>query len=133
MSDLEKLEEYAGSFIANIKVSRVGGLIRSLEIIKALKERGYQIIVGAHVGETSVLTRAGMCAAKAAGEHLVAQEGGVGQLLLEKDPAYPSLMFGTGGTIDLSKTYQVKTEEGLVEIPTENWNRGWGLECSIHQ
>lgn len=113
-SDFKKLDQVSGKFIGNLKVSRLGGAIRSFEIIEALKKRNHQIIVGAHVGETSILTRAGMCVSQAAGKNLVAQEGGFGEILLEKDEVQPSLNFGKLGQIDLSK------EKG-------NWNYGWGF------
>lgn len=129
LNDFEKLDKVSGSFIANIKVSRAGGVIRSLELIKELKSRGHQIIIGAHVGETSILTRAGMCVAQVASDNLLAQEGGYGLILLEKEPPFPSLMFGKGGKIDLSKPYQIKTPEKTIEVPLENWNIGWGLTC----
>ncbi len=128
LADLEKLDEVSGRFIANLKVSRLGGVIRSLEMIKALKKRRYPIIVGAHVGETSVLTRAGMCIAKAVGENLVAQEGGFGLLIFEKEPVAPSLMFGAFGKINLGEPYQIKTPDKVIEVPVEHWDMGWGLE-----
>ncbi|MFK8009774.1 MAG: mandelate racemase/muconate lactonizing enzyme family protein [Saprospiraceae bacterium] len=112
--DFKKLDQVSGKFIGNLKVSRLGGIIRTLEIIKALKKRNHRIIIGAHVGETSILTRAGMCAAQAAGESLVAQEGGFGEILLEKDMVKPSLSFGNLGQIDLSKFQNT-------------WNKGWGF------
>lgn len=128
LADLEKLNEVSGRFIANLKVSRLGGVIRCLEMVKALKKRGYPIIVGAHVGETSVLTRAGMCIAKAAGEKLVAQEGGFGLLIFEKEPVVPSLMFGAFGRINLAKPYQIKTADKVIGVPAEHWDSGWGLK-----
>lgn len=131
LQDLQQLDQVDGSFIANIKVSRVGGLLRSIELIKALKERNHEIIIGAHVGETSILTRAGMAAAQAAGDHLVAQEGGFGLLLIEKDPGMPSLMFGIRGQIDLSQPYQLKTPDQEITFPISTWNKGWGLNCQF--
>ncbi|MBC7775627.1 MAG: hypothetical protein H7246_09325 [Phycisphaerae bacterium] len=130
LADLEKLDEVSGRFIANLKVSRLGGVIRSLEMIKALKKRGYPIIVGAHVGETSILTRAGMCISSAVGENLVAHEGGFGLLILEKEPVAPSLMFGAFGRINLAQPYQIKTADKVIEVPVEHWDSGWGLKHS---
>ncbi|MEO1262872.1 MAG: enolase C-terminal domain-like protein [Bacteroidota bacterium] len=127
LNDLNRLDPVLNNYIANIKVSRIGGLLRSLELIDALKARDKKIIIGAHVGETSILTRAGMCAANAAGNHLVAQEGGFGLLLLEKEPVGPSLMIGPKGQIDLSNNYTIKTPEKIIEIPKENWSVGWGM------
>jgi hypothetical protein len=58
-----------------------------------------QVVVGAHVGETSVLTRAGLALATAAGEALLAMEGAFGTHLLERDVCETPLMFGAGGVL----------------------------------
>ena len=65
--------------------------------------RNLGIIIGAHVGETSVLTRASLTLARAAGTALVAQEGAFGTHLLTRDVADPPLMFGAGGVIDVAQ------------------------------
>ncbi|MFT5384877.1 MAG: L-alanine-DL-glutamate epimerase-like enolase superfamily enzyme [Saprospiraceae bacterium] len=126
-SDLQAYDNLEGRFIANIKVSRVGGLIRSLKMIEALQARDWKIIIGAHVGESSVMTRAGMCAAQAAGAHLRSQEGCFGTILLSEEPVTPSLMFGARGQLDLTKPYILKTENGNIEFPLSTWDKGWGL------
>ncbi len=82
----------------------MGGLLRSLELLQASQKRGFGIIVGAHVGETSVLTRAALTLAQMAGERLIAQEGAFGTHLIVRDVAEPPLMFGVGGVIDLSES-----------------------------
>lgn len=125
--DLANLNQVSGQFIVNLKVSRIGGVLRTLELITALKKVNKSIIIGAHVGETSVLTRAGMIAAKAAGQQLIAQEGGFGTILLEKDMVYPSLSLGTGGTIDLRKPYITKVADETRTVSIDNWDIGWGL------
>lgn len=83
----------------NVRVSKVGGLMRSLEIVDGARARGIPVVVGAQVGETSVLTRAALTAAQTAGEALMAQEGAFGTRLLEHDPVEPCLMFGAGGVL----------------------------------
>ena len=127
LTDLAKLNKVSGQFIANLKVSRIGGVLRTLELIAALKKANKNIIIGAHVGETSVLTRAGMLVAKAASQNLMAQEGGFGTILLEKDRVYPSLTLGARGKIDLTKPYPIKTVEKVIDILPDNWDKGWGL------
>ena len=126
-NDLEKYSHSEGQFIANIKVSKVGGVLRGLQLVNSLKEKGWPIIIGAHVAETSVMTRAGMCLAQAAGNFLTAQEGCFGTRLLEHEPAVPSLTFGEKGHLDLSKTYIVKTEDQHREYSADTWKNGWGL------
>ena len=60
-----------------------------------------RVIVGAHVGETSLLTRAGMTVSNGARDLLVAQEGAFGTHLLARDVVEPPLMFGPGGVLDV--------------------------------
>jgi L-alanine-DL-glutamate epimerase-like enolase superfamily enzyme len=108
---LERLDD-ADRWIANVRVSKMGGVLRSLEIVEAAVRRGVRIIVGAHVGETSVLARAALTVAAAATPALVAQEGAFGTHLLERDVADPPLMFGPGGVLDAGR---------LAAAP------GWGL------
>jgi hypothetical protein len=58
-----------------------------------------RVIVGAHVGETSVLSRAALVLASAAGDAKIAMEGAFGTHLLERDVCDPALMFGEGGKL----------------------------------
>ena len=125
MADLQRYDGAAGSFIGNLKVSRVGGVLRALRLVDALNERGWPLIVGAHVGETSVLTRAGMLVAAAGGE-LIAQEGAFGSRLVEREPVTPSLRWGRGGVLDLTRIYAEVGPEGLQVTPPDAWRNGWG-------
>lgn len=95
------LEAAPRQWVINVRVSKMGGLLRSLEVVSAARARAVPLIVGAQVGETSVLTRAALSVAQAAGPGLLAQEGAFGTLLLEHDVCEPSLMFGAGGVLDL--------------------------------
>jgi L-alanine-DL-glutamate epimerase-like enolase superfamily enzyme len=86
-------------WIVNLRVSKMGGLRRSLAVVAAARRAGIGVIVGAQVGETSRLTRAGLTVAHAAADCLVAQEGAFGTLLLAYDVCDPPLMFGAGGRL----------------------------------
>lgn len=86
-------------WIINLRVSKVGGLLRALEYVDLAKQNGIPCIVGAQVGETSLLTRAGLTVAQACKNNLIAQEGAFGNYLLEKDVCEPPLMFGKEGKI----------------------------------
>jgi L-alanine-DL-glutamate epimerase-like enolase superfamily enzyme len=99
---LALLDEPASQWIINVRVSKLGGLIRSLRVVNDARALGMGVIVGAQVGETSLLTRAGLTVADAAGDALVAQEGAFGTFLLERDLCDPPLMFGAGGILDIS-------------------------------
>ena len=86
-------------WIVNLRVSKMGGLIRSLAVVDGARRLGIGIIVGAQVGETSMLTRAALTVASRAGDLLVAQEGAFGTHLLEHDVYDPPLMFGPAGIL----------------------------------
>lgn len=131
MDHLRSFQNVPGQFIANIKISRVGGLVRALEMIAEVKKWGWPIIIGCHVGETSLLTRAALVASAEAGESLVAQEGAFGDYLVQREPVQPTLKFGRGGHLDLRSPYYLKTIHGLQMIPIENWNAGFGMQCRM--
>ncbi len=99
-------------WIPNLRVSKLGGVLRTLALVDAARARGLPLIIGAQVGETSLLTRVALVAARAAGEALLAQEGAFGTLLLERDVCEPPLMFGRGGALSF-----------------ESGGAGWGLAC----
>ena len=86
-------------WIINIRVSKMGGILRTLEITQEARRKNIPIIVGAQVEETSLLTRAAMTVANASRDILYAQEGAFGTRLLEKDICQPAIMFGQNGLI----------------------------------
>ena len=131
LDDLSLYKNIAGEFIANIKISKVGGLIRALKMIEELKKLGWPVIIGCHVGETSLLTRAALVVSGAAGDSLIAHEGAFGDYLVEREPASPMLKFGREGLLDLNSPYYLKTVQGLQVIPAENWKVGFGMKCSM--
>lgn len=96
---LEQLRPTAGRWIVNLRVSKMGGLLRSLEMVRKARALGIRINVGAHVGETSILTRAALVVAHGARDILVAQEGAFGTHLLAHDVTDAPIMFGAGGIL----------------------------------
>jgi len=80
-----------------------------------------KVIIGAQVGETSLLTRAGMTLAHAAKTSLLAQEGAFGLHLLEFDICNPCLMFSKSGLLTLPhKALKNNTGFGLnINIPMQ--------------
>lgn len=101
----EQLDHLPGpvdGWILNCRVSKMGGLLRSLATVEAARALGIGVVVGAHVGETSILTRAALTVAAHAGDALVAQEGAFGTNLLRRDLVSPVLMFGRRGELDLA-------------------------------
>ncbi len=104
------LETDSKNWIINIRISKMGGILRSLEIAEHAKTKGIPLIIGAQVGETSILTRAALTIATQYRDILLAQEGAFGTYLLERDITATSLMFGQGGVLD---SPSLSTQPGL--------------------
>jgi L-Ala-D/L-Glu epimerase len=104
------------AFIPNLRVSKLGGLIRSADILRRALSQGRKIIVGAQVGETSILARAGLALVAAAGTGLVGYEGGYGPVLLAYDVATPQVRIGRHGTVYV-KEFARRPGLGLVAEP----------------
>ena len=101
--DFEFLRSHKDRFIANFRVSKLGGLLRSKKLVDAAEKEGIDYILGAQVGETSILTRAAMMLGPHHSPHLLGREGAAGEYLLTKDISTPSVAFGKGGKCLLPK------------------------------
>ncbi len=104
IEQIASLKQNPSHWLINLRVSKMGGLLRSLAVAAGAYAAGIGLVIGAQVGETSLLTRAALSvamSARARGDGaLVAQEGAFGTLLLERDACDPPLMFGPGGVLD---------------------------------
>ncbi|MFT5449264.1 MAG: Icc-related predicted phosphoesterase [Gammaproteobacteria bacterium] len=100
-------------WVVNLRISKRVGLLRSLRISDEIRRRGLSMIIGAHVGESRVLTRAGLTVANAPGDVLVAQEGTLGAHRLAHDVVEQPLMFAADGTLDIDVVPIGKTGFGL--------------------
>jgi L-alanine-DL-glutamate epimerase-like enolase superfamily enzyme len=82
LGDLQAL--VAGpAYVLNARVSKHGGLLRTLSIMREARARGIKIIVGA-------------------GPDLIGFEGAFGTRLLARDAALPSINFGYRGRVSLA-------------------------------
>jgi L-alanine-DL-glutamate epimerase-like enolase superfamily enzyme len=108
-------------WIVNLRISKMGGVLRSIELVDAIRAASLGLIIGAHVGETSVLTRAALSVANNARDIVLAQEGAFGTHLLSRDVVATPLMFGRGGVLDIEQAgiagkagMGLSTEKGMV-------------------
>ncbi len=101
LEDISNLQDNQQLWIPNIRISKMGGLLRSLAIAEECKKRSIRFIIGAQVGETSILTRAAISLANACRDLLIAQEGAYGIHLLEHDITDKPIMFGKNGVVNL--------------------------------
>jgi len=105
------------SWIINIRISKMGGVLRSLAVAEQARVAGIPIIIGAQVGETSILTRAALTVANQYRDNLLAQEGAFGTYLLEHDITDTPLNFGKGGRLD---TQPISGQPGLGLVFTQS-------------
>ena len=102
---IDQLDAFArrpARWLVNVRISKMGGLLRSLDLVARIRTLGFGVVVGAHVGETSLLTRAALTVANAAPDVVVAREGAFGTHLLAHDVIDPPIMFGAGGVLKAS-------------------------------
>lgn len=97
-------------WIINIRISKMGGLLRSIAIAEQARKANIQCIVGAQVGETSLLTRVAQLLVSNYRDVILAQEGACGTYLLEHDLFNPVLMFGKGGVVGQEQLEQLSDE-----------------------
>lgn len=93
----------------NLKISKHGGILNTLRIYDLARKHDIPCQLGAHFGETSILTAAGLIVASAIPD-LAAMEGGLGALLLEEDVCPEPLTMDRDGTIRGS---QLESKPGL--------------------
>jgi L-alanine-DL-glutamate epimerase-like enolase superfamily enzyme len=132
IGQLDELAADPGRWILNLRVSKLGGLLRSLAIVEVARAAGLKVIIGAQVGETSLLTRAALTLASQSRDILVAQEGAFGSLLLEQDVYRHSLMFGAGGRLNVGRRFERMPGFGLNPEPVriERWR---GVQTLGHE
>jgi L-alanine-DL-glutamate epimerase-like enolase superfamily enzyme len=109
---LAQFSDLPGRWIANIRVSKCGGILRSISLAKAAQGLGMDVILGAHVGETSLLTRTALTVGNALERPPIAREGAFGTLFLKRDISAQSLRFGRNGVLRPDR-YNLSDRHGL--------------------
>ncbi|MGC2062501.1 MAG: dipeptide epimerase [Thermodesulfovibrionales bacterium] len=100
--DAAELIEKGACDLFNLRISKNGGIFRTVRLAEMAREAGIGFQLGCQVGETAILS--------AAGRHVAAHlndakfvEGSYGVLLLEEDIADESVQFGYAGKAPLLK------------------------------
>jgi L-alanine-DL-glutamate epimerase-like enolase superfamily enzyme len=88
----------------NMKISKNGGFWNTLRLYDLIQENGLTCQLGAHFGETSLLTATGLLLASKA-DKLTAIEGGYGDYLLEQDFVQPSIKFDRHAQIHIEQAF----------------------------
>lgn len=96
----------------NLKISKLGGILSTLNVFELAQQHGVPCQLGSHFGESSLLSSAGaLLAAKVEGK-LTSCEGALGELLLAKDITSPGIQVVKDGTLCLAHLWQ---KPGLVD------------------
>jgi muconate cycloisomerase len=100
-NDASALIKVKGCDMFNVRLSKCGGIVRSIEIIEMARAHGMGYQIGCHVGETGILTAAAMHLA-AVSKSPAYFEGGYSRLLLREDVIEEDLTpkRGVGYTLD---------------------------------
>jgi L-alanine-DL-glutamate epimerase-like enolase superfamily enzyme len=103
--DAKWMLENKGGSLFNLRVSKNGGLINSLKLHRLAASHGVKCQLGAQVGETSLLSSAGLILASLVGDCLY-HEGAFGTQLLEKDIVDNPVQFGKEGWLNVDKIHK---------------------------
>jgi L-alanine-DL-glutamate epimerase-like enolase superfamily enzyme len=96
IEDADELIQAGGVRVLNVRLAKNGGLLPALEIARRALAAGVDVQLGCLVGETSILTAAGIAFLEVCPEVRFV-EGGFGGLLLCDDVTRRALRFGRGG------------------------------------
>lgn len=94
--DAERLHALGVADVFNIRVSKCGGLLPALKLAAFARQRGVGVQLGCMVGETSILTSAGVRFVQQT-PGVTYCEGAYGRLLMSEDVCTRSLHFRLGG------------------------------------
>ena len=98
--DAEELIEKKACDFFNLRLSKCGGIFRTLQIAKMAYKAGIKLQLGSQVGETAILSAVGRHVA-AYLRNLSFVEGSFGTMLLSEDVSAESIKFGHGGKAPL--------------------------------
>ncbi len=101
VDDLDSID--GESWVCNLRISKMGGLIRTMELADVASQKGIELIVGAHVGETSVLSRAALALVQFFNNTQLAIEGAFGTHLLKEDLTEEVIEFDSNAEIALQE------------------------------
>jgi L-Ala-D/L-Glu epimerase / N-acetyl-D-glutamate racemase len=101
----------SSNLIPNIRISKMGGLLRSLSLLEELNKRTGRIILGSLVGETSILSRLWLVMAGYYGQQLFAGESAYSTHILKRDITELPIIIKPPGVIHT--TLKIMNSPGL--------------------
>jgi len=99
MEDVNRAADAGACDIINVRISKCGGILHTLHIIRTALDRGLGVQLGAHVGESCILSAAGARLASGTGGFRWL-EGCFGTHLLRTDLCEGSFKLGHGGRMN---------------------------------
>jgi len=100
--DIEQISQDASFGMINIRLSKHGGLLRSLHMARLAEEHGLSYQLGCHVGETGILSGLGRVAASLM-EQPVYVDGSYDRHLLSENIITEDYSFGYGGIASIRR------------------------------
>jgi muconate cycloisomerase len=98
LDDLDRAARARAFRAVNVRIAKHGGLVAALDVSDRARSAGLEAQLGCLVGESTVLSYAGLHLASVAGP-LRYREGCFGRYLSTWDVIRPSLRFGRGGRV----------------------------------
>ena len=98
LQDAQRLIEGRGVQVLNIRIAKNGGLMPALRIARLALSAGLDVQLGCLVGETSILTAAGLAFLECC-PRVRFVEGAFGTFLLRRDITRRPIRFGYGGRV----------------------------------
>jgi L-alanine-DL-glutamate epimerase-like enolase superfamily enzyme len=126
MDDAHALIKARACDYFNLRLSKCGGLARTLQMARLAESVGLRMQLGSQVGETAILSAAGRHMAAHLGE-VSFVEGSFGSLLLTEDVAEENINFGHGGRARLLRGH------GLGLRVREEVLRRYAQTCRQHE
>ena len=119
VQDIESINKY-DNFIPNIRISKMGGLLRTVSITEKTIQNIGQLVLGSLVGETSILSRLWLIVAGYCGGHLYAGETAYSTHLLEHDITEFPIIVEPPGVLNVPE--KVLKSPGLgIDISPKIW------------
>lgn len=109
LEDARALIENDACDYFNLRVSKCGGIYKTLTIADLAEKNGIKCQLGCQVGETAILSAAGRHMAYHL-PNILFLEGSYGKLLLSEDVARDDIAFGKGGEAPVLKGYGLGVE-----------------------
>ncbi|RMF77511.1 MAG: hypothetical protein D6744_11285, partial [Planctomycetota bacterium] len=98
IEDGQRLLDLGGVQVFNVRIAKNGGLLPALRLAHTALAAGRDVQLGCLVGETSILTAAGIAFLSVC-PRVRFVEGAFGSLLLKGDVAVRPIWFGFGGRV----------------------------------